>query len=927
VASAVQAEPTADGTASQVQEIVVTGTHIRDGFTTPTPVTVATTTQLESTTPTTIPEALNKLPQFAGSAINAGSSNGANSGPPSVFVGNFLSLRSLGPVRTLILLDGRRVPPTTLNGQVDTNTLPEMLLQRVDVVTGGASAVYGSDAVTGVVNFVLDHKFTGLKAEAETGVSEHGDSPLTKYGIAGGGDVADRAHIIWSVEHYQNGELSSHDDRGYSASTPVYTGAGTTANPFVLTQDARLSTAAFGGLVTSGPFKGQQFLGSGALAPFNPGKPTATNGIAIGGDGAYYTDAGLIAPLSTNQGFGRFEYDFTNNINGFVQINGTQEHSADFHNANAPAIPFSIYSGNPYLSASEQAQLTAANVQSFTVSRLNRDLAQNSTLNQTITDFNVTAGLSGKVLKDYVWDVYYTHGEANVQTTQANNINYPHLYAALDAVRDPSGNVVCRVTITNPGLYPGCTPINLLGPNTASGAAKAYIYRNTDWQAVNKIDDVGATISGVAFHNWAGPVSAALNFEFRSQSLVETSDASPLVAPSVTGIRLKTAPTSVWAYATQAPQQGSNTVWEVGGESVFPLLSDQFLIKKLEINGAVRYTDYSSSGPATTWKVGLNYEPIRGLRFRFSESRDIRAPTLADLYAGTTISVLNVNDPHTGVNGVIQVQGGGNPHLVPEVAQTSTAGVIYTPSWIPRFSISFDYYNILLNNAIGAINGASTAVLQECEVSGGTSPVCAAIVRPLPFSNHTAANFPTLVYNLNQNIAQTYTHGFDVEAHYDVRLSDINATLPGHLDLRLLYSYQPVLKSRAYPNSQLTNAAGVAGLSADRVTTNLDYKVGGFSIDWQVRYLSAQALSGNPLQVYAGPPLPEIWYHDVGFTYRFKAAHHDLQAFFLVDNLLDQQPRISPSTTFTGVPGFGTPSVTGDDPIGRYYTVGMRFDF
>ncbi len=927
LASPALAQQAAATAPSQLEEVVVTGTHIRDGFTAPTPETVATTDRLEATTPSTIPDALNKLPQFAGSAINAGSSNGSGGGPPNVYVGNFLSLRSLGPVRTLILMDGRRVPPTTLNGQVDTNTLPEMLTQRVDVVTGGASAVYGSDAVTGVVNFVLDHKFSGLKAEAQTGISDRGDAPSTKLGIAGGGEVFDRGHFIWSYEHYQNAGVKLHEDRGFGAAVPVYTGAGTAANPFVLTQGARLSGAAFGGLVTSGPFKGQQFVGSSALAPFNPGMPTKTNGIAVGGDGAYYNGLSLTAPLRTDQGFGRFEYDFSDNVKGYVQVNGTEERTANERSANAPPSPFTIYSGNPYLPAGAQAQLTAANVPSFTVSRLSRDLALDSTLNQTTSTFNVTTGLTGTVFKDYIWDVYYTHGEARVRSTQSNNINYPNLYAALDAVRDPSGNIVCRVSITNPGLYPGCTPINLLGTNTASAAAKAFIYGATQWQALNKIDDFAATISGVAFQNWAGPVSVALNYEFRSQSLAEATNASPLATPVTTGIRLGTAPTSVWSYATQAAQQGSNNVWEVGGETVFPLLRDLPFVDKLEVNGAVRYTSYSSSGPATTWKVGLNYQPIQDLRFRFSESRDIRAPTLADLYSGTTISILNVNDPHTGVNGVIRVQGGGNPNLVPEVARTSTAGVIYTPAWIPRFSVSFDYYNIVLNNAIGAINGANTAILQECENSGGTSPLCATIVRPLPFSDHSAANFPTLVYNLNQNIAQTYTHGFDVEARTDVVLSDVNASVPGHVDLRLLYSHQPVLKSRSYPTSQLTNAAGVAGLSADRVTGTVGYELGPVSVLWQARYLSKQNRSGNPLQVYADPALPAIWYHDLNITYRFKAAGHDLQAFLIVNNLFDQAPRISPSTTFTGIPGFGSPYVTGDDPIGRYYTVGLRMRY
>lgn len=315
------------------------------------------------------------------------------------------------------------------------------------------------------------------------------------------------------------------------------------------------------------------------------------------------------------------------------------------------------------------------------------------------------------------------------------------------------------------------------------------------------------------------------------------------------------------------------------------------------------------------------------MRFRFTESRDIRAPTLFDLYSGTTISILNVNDPHTGVNGVINVQGGGNPNLLPEVARTSTAGVVYSPSWLPRFQVSVDYYNIRIDNAIATINGASTAVLQECELSGGTSPLCATIVRPRPFSDHSAADFPTLVYNLNQNIAETYTHGVDAEASYNFDLADLGAPLPGRMDLRLLYAYQPTLKSRTFPTAQLTETAGVAGLSATRVQALIGYVNGSFSTDWQVRHLSKQARSGNPLQIYADPDLPSRTYVDVNLSYRFKVSGRDTQAYLIVTNLFDEAPRVSPSTTFTGIPGFGTPTVVGDDVLGRYFTVGMRLRY
>jgi outer membrane receptor protein involved in Fe transport len=897
---------TADGAgtrpADELEAVVVTGSRIRTGYETPTPVTIANTEQLLQTTPSSIPEALNKLPQFAGSTQSAGSGNGAGSGPANILGGNYLNLRSFGAIRTLILLDGRRVPSTAINGLVDTNTLPQMLVQRVDVVTGGASAVYGSDAVTGVVNFVLDTRFTGFKAQAQTGISDRNDAPSSKLGVAGGMDVFDRGHFIFSAEHYQNAGIKSHEDRDYGVRVPVYTGGGTATNPFVLTYDARLSTAAYGGLATSGPFNGQQFVGTGTLAPFNRGTATRTTGLAVGGDGAYYNGLSLTSPLRTDQGFARFDYDFTDDTKGYIQVSASEARTDNLRSSNAPPNTLTIYSGNAFLPAQAQAALTGANAASFTMSRLNRDLALDATLDQLTDTLSVTAGMTGKVLNDYVWDVYYTHGEARVRSHLANNINYPRFYAALDAVRDPSGNIVCRVAITNPGLYPGCAPLNLFGQNNQSAAAKAYIYGDTQWQAINKVDDFAAS-------------SMAFNYEYRSQSLNETSDSSPLATPSFTGIRLSAAPTSVWAYATQAPQAGSNTVWEVSGETVFPLLSDMAFAKKLEVNGAVRYTDYSSSGSATTWKVGLNYQPFDDLRFRFTESRDIRAPTLADLYSGTTISILNVNDPHTSTNGVVNVQGGGNPTLVPEIARTSTAGVVYAPSWLPRFSVSFDYYNILIKNAIATINGANTAILQECEVSGGTSPLCDTIVRPLPFADRSKANFPTLVYNFNQNIAQTYTHGFDVE---------IAANLPGRVDLRLLYAYQPVLKTRTYPTSQLTDAAGVTGLSATRITGLVGYTAGPLSLDAQFRYASKQKRSGNPLQVYADPDLRAAYYTDVNVGYRFQADGHDFQAFAVVSNLFDEQPRLSPSTTFTGIPGFGVPSVNGDDVLGRYYTVGLR---
>ena len=912
--------------ADAVQTVVVTGSRIvRYGYTAPTPVTVAPTAELEIATPSSISDGLNKLPEFAGSSTSAGSTNaigGSGGGTPSVFGGNYLDLRDLGAIRTLILVDGQRVPPTSLNGQVDTNTLPQMLVKRVDVVTGGASAVYGSDAVAGVVNFILDTNYTGLKAQAETGLSSRGDAQSTKYGVAGGGDVLG-GHLIWSVEHQNNNGIDDHANRPWSANTPVYVGAGTAASPYVLVTGARLNGASLGGLALSGPFAGQQFLSNGSLAPFNKGTPTATSTISTGGDGAYYTASPLIPPVSTDQMFARFDHDLTGDVKAYIQVSGAQSKTYSTTN-NYPSTPVTIYSGNAFLTPAEQALLGAT--PSFSLGRLSRDLVPDSPLNQLTDSLNVTAGLKGTTFDDFSWDAYYTHGTSILRSQVQNNINLPNLYAALDAVNS-GGNVVCRVTVTNPGQYPGCAPLNLLGTGNESPQALAYIFQKTQWQAVNTMDDVAASLSGSAFSDWAGPVSTAFNAEYRALSLNETSNANPVTVPSVTGIRLATAPTTTWAYGTQAPESGAETVWEISGETVVPLLKDMNLAKHLDVTGAVRYTDYSVSGSATTWKIGLNYQPIEDVRFRVTQSRDIRAPDLTDLYSGTTVSLISLTDPLTGHGGVVTSIGGGNKSLVPEVANTTTAGIVYSPSWLSRFKISADYYNITMNNAIGSVNGASAAVLAQCDASGGTSPLCSSIVRPISATSTSPLNYPSQVYNLSQNIGQLYTHGVEAEASYNFQLSEILKSLPGRFDLRALYDYQPVLNTVAYPGAQVTQLAGVAGLSSSRVTTFVDYRVGPVSLSWEMRYLSGQRRSGTPLAIYSGSDLPAIFYHDVNATYRFRAANHDGQLFIVVDNLLDQQPRISPSANFTGTPGFGTAAVGGDDLLGRYFTVGLRVSY
>lgn len=906
--------------ASNVSDIVVTGSRaIRDGRNAPTPLTVAGVEQLQLT-PSNIPEALTKLPQFAGSTTNVGNGSGRS----NVFTGNFINLRAFGGIRTLVLQDGRRVPSTALNGQVDTNTIPQLLVKRVEIVTGGASAVYGSDAVTGVVNFILDKDFNGLKGVVQSGVSDYGDAVSWKVGLAGGAPVLDRGHVTWSVEHYENDGVPTTAHRPWSAVAPTYTGQGSAATPLVLTNNGRISNVTYGGLARSGPFNGMQFRNDGTLAAFTPGAATTTPNLQIGGDGAYYQGTVLVPPLETNQAFGNFSYDLSDTTSFYVQASIAEARATGIHNLSETAQNYRIYSGNAFLDPGAQALLTGSNTAFFNLGRLNNDLMADASLDQRTRSMRYTAGFKGKLFNEYNWEAYYTYGQADVDSVTHNNISYPKFYAALDAVKAPNGDIVCRVTLTNPTLYPGCAPINMFGVGNQSAEAKKYIYEDTGWSGTNKMHDFGASINGSPFSTWAGPVSLALNAEYRKASLTQTTTADSLAVPDFTGIRL-TAPTaSTWAYPTESAMFGENTVWEVGGEVLVPLLRDAPFAHRLAVNGAVRYTDYSTSGGATTWKLGSIWQPIEDLKFRGAASQDIRAPTLYDLFAGRSVTYGNLSDPHTGVNATVNVEKTGNPNLVPEVARTYTAGFLYNPSWLPRFNLSLDYFDIRIDNAIGTVSGASVSIMQECEASGGTSPVCAAIIRPLPFSDRTPANFPTALLNASLNVAETYTRGFDTEASYSLDLANF-APLPGTVDLRVLYTYQPELKSRTFPTSAELNAAGAPGLSKSRLTTFIGYRNGGLNANLQLRYYSKQQRSDDPKVVFADAPLPSTFYADFGLTQTITFENRTADVFFNVNNLFNEDPRISPATTRVGIPGTGNPGVNGDDLIGRYFTIGMRF--
>lgn len=917
---------------ANVQDIVVTGSRIqRNGFDTPTPVAVISAESLIKAAPSNLPDALNQLPQFVNSQSPASKERVTiNVG---VMVGNFLNLRGLGSQRTLVLLDGVRVPPTSPDGSVSIDTLPQALVQRVDVVTGGASAVYGSDAVVGVVNFVLNKKFTGLSLTAQNGISNYGDAHSYKIGATGGlALMDDRLRIIGSVEHYSSAGIKRFSDRPLAPYGLNYCslGSGTQASPFKVTTGCRSQIASAGGLIRSGPLSGQQFLPDGSIAPFNPGGPGG-----VGGDGSFGLPVSqvLTAPLETSQVFGRLSYEFSPALTAHVQaswseaINGPYSHGITALSSGGPQ-GLIIQADNAFLKPSIQALLPVGS--SFQLARwvdpalatamgkVDLPLARTK---QTSRSMMINAGLEGGLFGAWKWDTNYVHGETTFNS-KTNEVNMLRLFAAVDAVKDGAGNVVCRVNLTNPGLYPGCVAFNPFGVGAPSQAAVNYVYADSIWHVKNKMDSGSVNLTGPLFNTWAGRVLAAVGGEIRKQSLIQTSNADPGVPIDLTGLRGLPAAPIRFNTVNVGSASGSVTVKEVYGEVEVPLARDLPFARSLDVSGAIRHTNYSTSGGVTTWKLGGDYRPFSDLRLRVTRSRDIRAPSLFDLFAGAQQALRVLTDPHTGAQQTALLLVRGNTKLVPETADTLTYGAVYQPSWIPGLGLSVDAYDIKVKGLINTVDPANA--LQGCETAGGTGPFCDLINRPLPYSNRTAANFPTSILQIPANVAAARQRGIDFELNYNFGAEKIFPRADGRFLIRGLLSH--IYDHRL---DVTANQAGYRTIPKWHGSVSLSYDSDHIGVFLQERFTGSynMAVSKNAQYFADHAKAPNIGYTDLTLTARPFSEPVKAELFLTVNNLFNvKAPLLNPAGG-NAVNLYYPTRRTTYDIMGRYFTTGARLKF
>jgi iron complex outermembrane receptor protein len=898
-------------TGDEEAAIVVTGSRLATGFVAPTPVTAIAEEAIERRAAATLGEVLDQIPSFrtsdSPSTWGVTSRGGAQINP---------DLRGLGASRTLVLVDGRRHVPTESSGSVDIKLIPTLLVEQVEVVTGGASAAYGSDAVSGVVNFILKDRIEGIHGTVQFGISEQGDGQEYRGSLASGFTFGgDRGRFVAGFDYLKIEGVGTQITRDWGRKE-----VGLITNPnfatnglpnFIIAEDVRSAITTPGGLIVSGPLRGIAFGPNGTTYQYNFGQVFGST--MIGGSGQYDNEnvlALLGTPLESLNGMAKLEYDISDAIEvfgevsfGFSEVLGATQENRDRGN-------LVIRRDNAFLPESVRAAMVTNNLQTITIGRVSNDVGKIQ-LDRDGELLRGVIGAKGKLGGDWTWDAYYQHGEYDFSLEMGpNNRRQDEFRLAVDAVRNGNGQIVCRSTLTNPSN--GCIPVNVFG--NGSLVVNDYVFGSALFNLNTKQDAFAANVQGTPFSTWAGPVAFAAGAEYRKDRVVGTSDdVSQRVNPngSIGG----------WILGNQLPFSGTVKVWEAYAEGLVPLLADVPFGNELNVSGAVRRTHYSTSGTVYTWKVGGTYKPHEDVRFRVTRSRDIRAPNIAELYERGGSSNTNVFDPVLGQSIQIRELNQGNPELKPEIANTLTAGVVFQPSFIPRLAMSVDYYDIQLKDAIDTIGAPSLA--QGC--FAGNQLYCESIT-------FNADGTIAFITNSRLNLASVDTSGFDLELSYGFRPE----WLGGDIRLRALATRVTELKY-TNPNGEQNRLGQVSDVNR---TYGVPKWAGNFSVDYDAERwnlgLQARLIGpGKFSTIYtegAGAALtvndnkvPAYVYLTLTSSYEFELANgRSVQLFGVVNNLTDTDPPFLPSGAAGGARESSTNPVF-YNVIGRYFRIGARF--
>ena len=936
-ATAGQAEPTSGA------DIVVTGTLIRNpNLEQSSPVTVIGSDELELQQTNVAEEVLRELPgavPSVGSQVNNG--NGGAS---------FVNLRGLGVNRNLVLLNGTRVVPAGLGGVVDLNNIPLALIERVDILTGGAVTTYGADAISGVVNFITKDDFAGMELSLSEQITERGDGNTFRADLTVGANFDDgRGNAVLSVG-YQETDPVTQGDRSFGAfNIDSYTG-----RPGGSSAAIPATLAGYGGPFRQISPDGQTLVPFYAPFNFNPQNIFQT-------------------PFKRYNVFASAQYEVTDGIEAYSQalfsknsVTTRIASSASFFETytfpfSNPFIPTAIRSSICTAQGLTPAQCTAAaaatdpndpNYRTFRSQVRRRFIEAGTRDNEyTTTLFQVKTGIRGDITDTLRFDLFGTYGESENVSRQTGNGLKSRLQQALLATNpntclDPTG---------------GCVPFNLFGlPGSITPEQLGFVVSSVT--TGGSTETSLATVQGVVSGDfgvgspWADePIGIAVGAEYRSY-----------VASSVSDLATQT-PGEVLGNGGASPDvTGKYNVSEVFGEIIAPLVTDRPFFHSLTLEAGARYSNYSTSGNSFTWKVGGSWEPVRSLKIRGSYNRATRAPNIGELFSPNVTGLDNLTiDPCSegkplanpnlaavcvaqgapvGQIGLIadpaaaqvNITSGGNPNLDVEKATTYTIGAVFQPDFVPGLTASVDYYNIKVVDAITTptVGDALNACFGNITAASANDPACTGIRRnPLTGGlDGSTANTPGLPLGLS-NLGRITTDGVDLALNYrrNMGFAKLALGFNGNWTNSAKFQATPTSVNRECVGYYSVNCGSIQPKYSFNQRTTLSFGPMDVSLLWRyihgVKYepLALEddiAAGGGPLEKFR--TIPAEHYFDL--STRFGITDH-FTLTLTVQNLLDNQPKLVGSSIGSTAFNSGNVYPSTYDPLGRRYAAGVRLRF
>ncbi len=945
--------------ADNLEEVIVTGSRIsRSNLSTSTPLQVVNSEAIELAAQVNIGDLINQLPA-AGVPTNRTNANFLNNASGLVTI----DLRNLGTERTLTLVNGRRfVAGVPGSSAVDLNAIPTALIERAELITGGASAVYGSDAVSGVVNFVMKDDYEGFELSTRIGESDAGDADETSIDLLFGRNFDEgRGNAVFNISYTEQGAVFSRDRERSAVDefSEIFFGG----EPFEQRRPF------FSSFPPQGRFDATQ-TGTGNNFTFLPDGTLVnnfvTNGDAASGRGpdgfnrsAFRTIAIPIDRFLVNS---NVKYDFTDTTSFFFEgtYANTQSQSRlepfpldsdDLFSDGTSGIPVR-YTGSdgrtiihPFLPQPILAAADGAGVENIRFRRRLVEFGARGARNERQT-FRGVLGLEGSFNEKYSWDVSFNYGQSTQSQSSDGQVDVTAFRSALLSERDPAtGQIRCVDAIARAN---GCAPINVFGFNSIDQNALAFVSAEQSRQAKVTQQILQANLTGPLFKLPAGDLQFAVGFEYRDEESDARNDAL-----TVRGLNSSNAIPSVI---------GSFDVSEVYAELDIPLIEDGF-VDYANLAVAARASDYSTVGSTSTYETRLEVRPVESLTFRGSVARAVRAPNVDELFDPGGQTFAQVQDPCNNVTaatgGVIadncradpgiaariaatgaftltqsELQGttgfiGGNPDLEEEEADTFTVGFVYLPKFLPESmsaSLTVDYFDIEISNAISAVSQNNT--LNLCYESVGlSSPLCSNIVRFA--AGNTQQGALNEVNSGEANVAEFNTSGIDVALGVDFEIG----SLPGTFGATVNYTYLDELEFVALPNAEPDNEAGEIGDAENQWNAKLRYATDRLSTQLEIRYIGESRIDDTFLSDEDCATLNCVT--DATVYTDFQARYTLPQSFFGdgefevfggVRNLFDEEAPLLPGGLPESDTGLATDGGT-YDAIGRSFYVGAKIKF